>query len=99
MFLTTSGLLLTNSDRFLSKFGETSIFSLIAPDGNDPSCSQLVKKDTKPPTKAMVEMAKNPVQKFIENSKAEAKALGQPVEDLMDEKGLLTDTHLAPWAR
>lgn len=29
----------------------------------------------------------------------EAKALGQPVEDLMDEKGLLTDTHLAPWAR
>ena len=29
----------------------------------------------------------------------EAKAVGQSVDDLMDDKGLLTDTHLTPWSR
>lgn len=29
----------------------------------------------------------------------EAKALGKSVEDLLEDKGALTDTHLAPWAR
>ena len=29
----------------------------------------------------------------------DAKGLGQSVEDLMDARGLLTDTHLTPWAR
>lgn len=28
-----------------------------------------------------------------------AASLGLPVEDYMEQKNLLTDTHLAPWAR